>query len=48
MPTQVKTCDCKNQFQDKRYGRRRRVWNMMGINNGWRCTSCGKEDKSSK
>lgn len=48
MPTSIRSCNCPNKFQDSKYGKNRRVWNMMGNNNGWRCTTCQKEDKSTK
>ena len=38
----VKRCDCKHEFQDKRYGKRKRVHNACG-NGGYRCTVCGKK-----
>lgn len=44
----ISTCTCSNDYQDKLYGKYKRVFNAMGINgkSGGRCTSCGKEDKS--
>lgn len=34
-------CDCKNEYQDKTYGKGKRVKN--GAQGGYRCTSCGKK-----
>lgn len=41
-------CTCANEFQDKMYGKGKRVWNPMGFHGtaGIRCTSCGKENKT--
>lgn len=40
-------CTCVNPYQDKRYGKDRRVHNTLGSKGsgsiGARCTSCGKE-----
>lgn len=39
-------CSCKNEFQDKTYGKGNRVMNPMGKADkisGYRCTVCGKE-----
>jgi len=41
MASVIKTCDCKNSFQDKKYGKKRRVWNQTV--KGYRCTVCRKE-----
>lgn len=39
--------DCRNPYQDKRYGERKRVKNRCA--KGWRCTGCGQvEDKAGK
>lgn len=35
----IKKCDCKNEFQDKRYGQGMRVMNLCP-NGSCRCTSC--------
>jgi hypothetical protein len=37
-------CNCEHAFQDKRYGRKRRVMNTikLGKTNEFRCTACGK------
>lgn len=41
-------CTCTHEFQDKMYGKNKRVWNAMGATgkNGIRCTVCSKEDKT--
>lgn len=41
-------CTCTNDFQDKQYGKGKRVWNALGPagKSGIRCTVCLKEDKS--
>ena len=48
--TVIKPCDCKSDYQDKRYGENRRVHNVCdGGNYGSklapqiRCTVCAKE-----
>lgn len=41
--TAIRRCSCVNTFQDREYGHGMRVHNAM--NNGWRCTSCGREEK---
>ena len=38
-------CDCKHEYQDKKYGEGKRVHNPFPDNNGttsYRCTICGK------
>lgn len=43
----LKKCDCKNLFQDKRYGKGIRVMNKLKREGdrpqSYRCTVCGKE-----
>lgn len=42
----VMDCACKHDFQDERYGKGRRVHNVVikkGQAAGKRCTACGKE-----
>ena len=43
-------CTCKNEFQDKLYGKGMRVHNECGANKGkttgWKCTVCGNIVKS--
>ena len=45
MTTAIMTCTCEHKFQDKRYGRGRRVFNSKADRkqNMWNCTSCGKD-----
>lgn len=38
----ILTCDCNHDFQDKRYGYKRRVFNRCKETNKFRCTVCGK------
>ena len=42
----IKRCDCKNTWQDKRYGQGLRVHNPMapgvGGKQAYRCAVCGK------
>lgn len=38
-------CDCENVFQDARYGKYIRVMNKKTKDDGYRCTSCGKDRK---
>ena len=42
------TCLCENEYQDKVYGKNKRVGNVKGDSfdsDTARCTSCGKEVK---
>lgn len=44
----IRKCDCKNEFQDKRYGQGMRVMNECGSEGSKtgkkvRCTVCEKE-----
>ena len=45
--TKIKKCSCVNEFQDKRYGKGKRVFNSIGkagrSAEGYRCTVCLKE-----
>jgi hypothetical protein len=41
MSTKVLSCNCRHEYQDKKYGENRRVMNK--INKGYRCTVCGKD-----
>ena len=38
----IRKCSCKNEFQDKTYGKDLRVKNKT--QKGYRCTACGKEE----
>lgn len=43
--TRVMPCECRHEYQDRRYGRGRRVFNMMKPRKEqqeWRCTVCMK------
>lgn len=40
----IKKCDCKSEFQDKKYGKDMRVHNKyIKDSGGYRCTVCGKD-----
>lgn len=40
--TNVTNCSCKNEYQDKRYGKGLRLHNAtQNAANKWRCTACG-------
>lgn len=43
----IKTCECDNRFMDKKYGKKRRVFNPTMKNRSgsgaYRCAVCGKE-----
>ena len=43
--TARRKCDCKNAFQDDKYGKQIRIMNstLKGTDGGFRCTSCAKE-----
>ena len=36
-------CTCHHDWQDKEYGKNRRVCNQMNKKDTYRCTVCGKE-----
>jgi len=39
----IKKCTCAHKYQDKIYGKRKRVHNILqGNTKGYRCTVCGK------
>lgn len=38
----ISDCNCKSEFQDKLYGKNKRVFNKMKTNR-IRCTVCSKE-----
>lgn len=45
MATQILKCECKHDYQDKRYGCGMRVHNALAPAKGsqqWRCTVCEK------
>jgi len=42
--TAILTCDCKHEFQDKTYGKGKRLHNRLNNTKDtrkWRCTVCG-------
>ncbi len=41
MANNIKKCDCKHEYQDKKYGKNRRVHNHCVKAAKWRCTVCG-------
>ena len=44
----IKTCSCKSEYQDKKYGKNQRVHNRyIKDSGGWRCTVCGKDKAGS-
>ncbi len=45
MPTKRKKCNCKSEYQDKKYGKGKRIFNLTQIlpeGTHWRCTVCGE------
>ena len=40
----ILVCNCVHAFQDKKYGKKRRLFNTikLGKSNEFRCTVCGK------
>ncbi len=44
----IKKCYCKSEYQDKKYGKGRRVFNdtkVLPEGDIWRCTVCGKDGR---
>lgn len=40
----IKSCICKSEYQDKKYGKNMRVYNKyIKEGGGYRCTVCGKQ-----
>lgn len=39
-PTKIINCSCKHEFQDKIYGRGKRVANYCRAKNVYKCTVC--------
>lgn len=39
--TKIMKCNCKNDFQDKKYGKKNRLFNRTI--KGFRCTVCGSD-----
>lgn len=44
MNTEIKKCGCESEYQDKKYGLKRRVHNIKA-NGGSRCVVCGSDNK---
>jgi hypothetical protein len=40
--TVIKSCDCKHEYQDQKYGKNNRVHNTTEDGRNARCTVCGK------
>ena len=36
-------CTCSHEFQDKRYGKGKRLFNYCSKSDKWRCTVCKRE-----
>ena len=45
MAMKILTCTCKHEWQDKKYGKQKRVHNWRVKNESWRCTVCSKDKK---
>lgn len=45
MRTKILPCNCKHDYQDRKYGYRRRAHNRKTDQSttNWRCTVCGRE-----
>jgi len=43
--TAVLPCYCEHEYQDKKYGKGKRLFNRCGkgMSISWKCTVCGKE-----
>ena len=44
--TAIKTCNCKHEYQDMKYGKQKRVFNAgtgKGSDAKYSCTVCGSE-----
>jgi hypothetical protein len=41
MTTKIAFCTCPHEYQDKKYGKRKRLHNEA--RDGWTCTVCGKK-----
>lgn len=39
----IKFCTCKHEYQEKKHGKGKRVFNEMAEKGKYRCTVCGKE-----
>lgn len=47
MKAEIKSCSCKNDWQDKKYGKGQRVFNEKS-NGSFKCTVCGAISGSPK
>jgi len=45
MAAKIIKCNCKNEYQDKKYGENMRVHNSTVKENEYRCTVCSKVNK---
>jgi len=43
--TSIRKCNCKHEYQSKKYGKDQRVHNQKKDDKGWTCTVCGSEKK---
>ena len=43
--TSRRKCDCEHKYQDKKKGKGKRVMNKTA--NGWNCTVCNKDHRTS-
>ena len=43
MPTRISSCHCEHKFQDEKYGKGMRVFNLMYKPGQGRCTVCGAQ-----
>lgn len=43
--TAIKKCECKHEYQDKKYGKGMRVFNYSKKHDTWRCTVCGSHKR---
>jgi hypothetical protein len=48
MPSKIVKCNCKNTYQDNKYGKDQRVHNTTSKTNGVRCTVCGNEKTTTR
>lgn len=45
MPAIIKQCTCSSEFQDRKYGKKLRVFNLSEKGSFAKCTVCGKESR---
>ena len=50
MSVKIIKCNCKNDYQDEKYGKGMRVCNstLDPVKTGYRCTVCGQLNKGDK